>query len=105
PAAPRRSAHRMEPEIGGVPARSRTASGRAEMLEVATRSGPQPLLAVELRQLLRYSRLPSLQFDAEIDGATAVFRGRGNGHGVGLCQWGARSRALRGAGYQEILAH
>jgi len=100
-----RKVHRMEAEIGGVSVRSRTATGRAEMLEVATRSGPQLLLAVELRQLLGYSRLPSLQFDAEIDGATAVFRGRGNGHGVGLCQWGARSRALRGAGYQEILAH
>jgi stage II sporulation protein D len=35
----------------------------------------------------------------------AVFRGTGSGHGVGLCQWGARGRALSGESWQQILAH
>lgn len=36
---------------------------------------------------------------------SATFTGAGNGHGVGLCQHGAREMALRGATYQQILAH
>lgn len=31
------------------------------------------------------------------------FEGRGWGHGVGLCQWGARGRAKAGQSYEEIL--
>jgi stage II sporulation protein D len=100
-----RRARRMEAEIRGVSVQSRTASGRAEMLELGTDAGPRPLLAVELRQVLGYTRLPSLQFEASTEGEAAVFRGRGSGHGVGLCQWGARGRAIKGAGYREILAH
>ena len=34
---------------------------------------------------------------------TVWFEGRGWGHGVGLCQWGARGRALAGQSYKEIL--
>lgn len=33
------------------------------------------------------------------------FAGRGWGHGVGLCQWGARGMAMQGFGYRDILAH
>jgi stage II sporulation protein D len=71
---------------------------------VDTPAGPRALAGIELRQILGYSALPSLLFDVRVDGAQAVFRGRGSGHGVGLCQWGARSRALRGEGYRGILA-
>ena len=37
--------------------------------------------------------------------ASAVFAGKGWGHGVGLCQVGAYGMAMRGADYKEILAH
>jgi stage II sporulation protein D len=33
------------------------------------------------------------------------FTGRGWGHGVGLCQYGAYSMARRGLGYRDLLAH
>ncbi len=33
------------------------------------------------------------------------FRGRGWGHGVGMCQAGTFGMAMRGAGYREILEH
>jgi stage II sporulation protein D len=33
-----------------------------------------------------------------------VADGSGNGHGVGLCQWGAVGRARAGQDYQQILA-
>jgi len=34
-----------------------------------------------------------------------VAEGRGNGHGVGMCQWGAIGRADEGHRYEEILRH
>jgi stage II sporulation protein D len=32
-----------------------------------------------------------------------VLRGRGNGHGVGMCQWGAIARARAGDDFRAIL--
>ena len=95
----------MQAAVRGIAVQSRTRSGRAQELLLDTAAGTRRLLAVELRQLLGYTRIPSLFFDVSQDGDSAVFRGRGSGHGVGLCQWGARGRALAGAGYREILAH
>ena len=100
-----RKARRMQARIDDVSVESRTQSGRARMLAMKTAAGTSPLAAVELRQLLGYARLPSLLFDVSRAGDVAVFRGRGSGHGVGLCQWGARARAQGGATYREILAH
>ncbi|MGN7357973.1 SpoIID/LytB domain-containing protein [Paenibacillus sp. SAF-054] len=41
-----------------------------------------------------------------IDAGTGfMFLGRGNGHGLGLSQWGAKGMADAGYGYQEILKH
>ncbi len=42
--------------------------------------------------------------DGQTDGEI-TFVGKGNGHGVGLCQVGARSLAQKGLGYREILSH
>ena len=38
-------------------------------------------------------------------GAMFVLKGKGWGHGVGLCQIGAAVMASRGKNYQEILEH
>jgi len=100
-----RKAGRMQAEVRGIAVESRSASGRARILLLETSSGPRQIAAVELRQLVGYTRLPSLQFEVESEGDVAVFRGRGSGHGVGLCQWGARGRALSGASYRQILGH
>ncbi len=79
----------------------RTASGRARTV----RLGARTLSGVELRQIIGYEKLPSLLFEVSVTSGVAVFTGRGSGHGVGLCQWGARERARRGESYREILAH
>lgn len=36
---------------------------------------------------------------------TFIFSGLGNGHGVGMSQWGAHGMALQGSGYQDILKY
>ena len=35
--------------------------------------------------------------------ANLVIRGGGNGHGIGMCQWGAIGRARAGQDYKTIL--
>lgn len=34
-----------------------------------------------------------------------LLTGQGHGHGVGLCQWGSKSKASKGMGYRDILNH
>jgi stage II sporulation protein D len=34
-----------------------------------------------------------------------IFKGKGYGHGIGMCQWGTYGRALRGQTYKQILTH
>ena len=100
-----RKSGRIKSEVQGLRIASRTASGRAQTMALQTKGGARSLAAVELRQILGYRELPSLFFEVEAEGNSAVFKGRGSGHGVGLCQWGARGRALKGEGYRAILAH
>ncbi len=100
------AAKRAGEPIAEVKISAVTPSGRAKEIRLVTKSGASiALRASELRQLVGYTRLPSLAFTVEVSGGQAIFRGRGSGHGVGLCQWGARGRALGGAGYRDILAH
>lgn len=60
------------------------------------------LSAVELRRRLS---LPSTTFQVWRDSEHFLFEGRGHGHGVGLCQWGARGLALAGKSAREILRY
>ena len=53
---------------------------------------------------LGWNVLKSSLFDVARTGSSYVFRGRGFGHGLGLCQTGAHVSATRGAGYRQILA-
>jgi SpoIID/LytB domain protein len=48
--------------------------------------------------------LPSSRFELEVTDDAVIVAGRGWGHGVGMGQHGARGKALRGMGYDEILA-
>jgi len=98
-------AKKPAPQLKSIAVASRTSSGRARTVTLFTAKGQRPLAAVELRQLVGYNELPSLFFSVEVRLGVAIFSGRGSGHGVGLCQWGARGRARRGEGYREILAH
>ena len=61
---------------------------------------------LEIRRLLSESHLKSSAFEAEFtpDGRV-VLRGRGWGHGVGLCQIGAAVMADKGYSCSEILLH
>jgi stage II sporulation protein D len=59
----------------------------------------------QVGQQLGWEKIKSGYFTVESKGKTITFKGKGLGHGVGLCQWGARGMALKGKNYQEILQH
>ena len=63
------------------------------------------LSAVTLRRDVFPSKLHSPRFDMRLAGKELQFQGRGSGHGVGLCQWGARGLALSGKKAQAIVRH
>jgi stage II sporulation protein D len=63
------------------------------------------LSAVTLRREVFPSKLHSPRFDMRLSGNELKFHGRGSGHGVGLCQWGARGFALSGKKAQAIVRH
>jgi stage II sporulation protein D len=54
--------------------------------------------------VLGYKVIPSTLFDVTKVGFDFQISGRGVGHGVGMCQWGARGRADDGMNAQQILA-
>ena len=60
---------------------------------------------VKFRNFIGRNSVPSNYFKIKIDGNQVVFSGEGNGHGVGLCQFGALDLAERGWDYKKILAH
>jgi stage II sporulation protein D len=47
--------------------------------------------------------LPSSWFDLIFIGDEVIIKGRGFGHGIGLCQYGARELSKMGLNYEEIL--
>lgn len=95
-----------------VPARGR--SGRAANVVLRTDRGDVTISARDIRAVMRDARGAILQstyfsVDRESRGGGRLtgllLRGAGNGHGVGMCQWGAIGRARAGADAREILRH
>ena len=69
-------------------------------LEISTRQ-----LRGSLSSLETPVRLRSTAFDVIAVEGGFLFRGRGYGHGVGMCQMGAKGHAANGKDHDEILRH
>lgn len=83
------------------------ASGRAKTVELIAQRGSALIKGGSFRARIGSRVLPSLlitkmQVLAEAPERIAI-EGGGLGHGVGLCQWGARGMALEGALSTDIL--
>ena len=81
----------------------RSMDGRVQTLFIETEKGQVLIDAGEFRKAMGYMRLPSTRFSLGKSDGRIVLTGEGYGHGVGLCQWGARGSALRGMDYKQIL--
>ena len=102
----RDAAGRFYPDAGGITSLGisrRTADGRVRALFLGTDTGKMLVDAGDFRKVLGYERLPSTRFTLGQKAGMIIFTGSGRGHGVGLCQWGARGSALSGMDYRQIL--
>jgi SpoIID/LytB domain protein len=92
--------------ILSMEALERGGSGRISKLKIV---GEKKTLTVgkelEIRKILSESHLKSSAFDVDFDGEDVILRGRGWGHGVGLCQIGAAVMSSEGYDYRSILLH
>ena len=82
-------------------------SGRIHTLEITTNNGKFTAKADKIRWLFKRGGtiLPSSFFRIHRNGDQWILKGKGFGHGVGLCQMGARARAQAGQSYIQILTH
>lgn len=78
-------------------------SPRNILVVLATEKMNLYVKATDLRRILDYDLLKSTWFDVKTTPHKIVFEGFGYGHGVGLCQWGAKTMAEAGADYKKIL--
>ena len=91
--------------VRSVQVADRTPTGRARRVILTFGRGQRSYEATDLRRRVGYERLKSLSFDASAEDGALHMSGKGNGHGAGMCQWGARAYAEQGWTYAKILDH
>ena len=90
--------------VTAIEVSERTPSLRASTVTIRGSRGTVQLRGNDFRRIVGYDTLKSTLFAVAIDGDTARFAGRGYGHGVGMCQWGAKGMAEQGYRAGQILA-
>ena len=92
--------------IVALEAVERGPSGRIKYLRI-TGTLREEVIGKELaiRKALSSSHLKSSAFEIEKTPDGFVLKGRGWGHGVGLCQIGAAAMAAQGYDYRQLLSH
>jgi stage II sporulation protein D len=98
-------------KITDIREQGRTPSGRVAALTIQTESGSYTLRGNDIRFVLRDPKGAILNstyftFTKESSGgevSSLNVSGRGYGHGIGMCQWGAIGRARAGQNYRTIL--
>ena len=94
--------------------RSRFDSGRVNEMEIIVSGDGVEKKSViikgnEIRSIIRTADgkmiLWSSLFDLSVRSNSVILIGKGFGHGVGLCQWGAIALSRKGWNYKDILNH
>ena len=85
---------------------SKTPSGRVDKIKVVFEKAPEEVMSSQnFRKLLGFSKIKSTFFRIQKFKNLWHVWGKGHGHGVGMCQWGAKILARKGLKYQDILKH
>ncbi len=102
-------------KLSDIKIKSRFNSGRVNELEIIVNDGEEIQKTIflggnQIRSIIRSgdgkSILRSTSFNINLDDSkNIIIKGKGNGHGVGLCQWGAIGQSKKGIEYEEILNH
>jgi stage II sporulation protein D len=92
-------------DISSIETVSFTSSKRVAELYITHRSGMEKISGVDFRRIIGYDTIKSALFRVKENGDGFIFYGRGSGHGVGLCQWGAKGMAEKGYSFIDILKY
>ncbi len=93
------------PPVKKIKVETHTKTGRAKILNIETEESVTYIETKELRRIIGWKRIPSTLFTLKNDEGRLIIEGRGYGHGVGLCQWGALQLDRKGNSYREILSY
>lgn len=91
--------------ITDVKAGTRNSRGRLKNVLIVSSRGELSVTGEQFRKAVGYGVIKSTNFSVRVSNGEASFSGFGNGHGVGLCQWGSKQRAQDGFNYEEILSY
>ena len=85
----------------------RTRTNRVRIIEINTNIGKFYLEKDQIRRLFSDDRgsLKSLMFQIKVKSNQIIVSGKGYGHGVGMCQYGAMEMAKERYSYRTILTH
>lgn len=91
----------------------RDSSQRIQSIKVGFTKDQYTVSGEQIRRILKgeksilYSSLFKISIERNTDGTiiSVTAKGAGNGHGVGMCQWCARTMAKDGYGFQQILGY
>jgi stage II sporulation protein D len=90
--------------IKSVKVLSKNDSGRVDKLQVQDDAGVSCVMtAKDFRQMIGPNDLRSTNFEPSIIGDKLIIKGIGWGHGVGMCQWGAKGQSDKRRKCEEIL--
>ena len=100
----------LMPEAQAAPGEGESGHVRHLQFEFVDRNDLKSGLNVKMdayaaRNWIDPSKLKSTWYQISTRGRSLVFRGRGSGHGVGLCQWGAKAMGEKGFTRDQILFH
>jgi stage II sporulation protein D len=93
-------------KIKSIEVKDVTPAGSAMEVTIRHSKGMFDMNAYKFRLAVDAWKIKSTTFDdIKKDGDKITFKGRGWGHKVGLCQWGAKAMADEGKKYKQILEH
>ncbi len=91
------------PEVEHIEIENTAETGRAGSILIRADGKKYRFSGNNFRKRAGYERIRSTLFQVDREDGGFVFRGSGAGHGVGMCQWGAKGMAETGRSAEEIL--
>ncbi len=80
--------------------------GRAVLVKITGTAGSTTIQGADLRIAMDPVKMRSISFeDIKVADGRTIISGRGFGHGVGLCQWGAYALARQNKSPKDIVHH
>lgn len=101
----RGSNERKTVAIQSIQQESGPGDGRVSKFKIDDGEKSHSVSGIELRERMPGGTLSSPHFSMKLEKDRVIFEGRGHGHGVGFCQWGAKGQAEEGHNSLDIVRY